>query len=78
VGDDLKLFLDGDYIDSLVGQGLKSNEDVLDSIICLYIAGLYSTAANGQVFGNADGGYIWVPQLLCSRTLEEEKLGGTQ
>lgn len=53
------------YIDSLVGQGLKSNEDALDSIICLYIAGLYSGKRDGRVFGDADDGYIWVPQGGC-------------
>jgi predicted RNase H-like nuclease len=62
---DVSNYLDDAYIDSLVGQGLKSNEDALDAIVCLYIAGLYSLKQNGQVFGNSDAGYIWVPQKIC-------------
>lgn len=63
--DDVMLFLDESYIDSLVGQSLKSNEDALDSIICLYIAGLYAGNFGGKVFGDVATGYIWVPQDLC-------------
>ena len=58
-------FLDEAHIESLAGQQLKSNEDALDSIICLYIAGLYERRLSGQVFGNTESGYIWVPQELC-------------
>jgi predicted RNase H-like nuclease len=65
VGNDVMHVLDEGYIDSLVGQGLKSNEDALDSIICLYIAGLYEGNFSGQVFGDDDAGYIWVPQCVC-------------
>ncbi len=58
-------YLDDAHIDSLVGQGLKSNEDALDSIVCVYIAGLYAAKSEGQVFGDANDGYIWVPQGGC-------------
>jgi len=57
--------LDGGYIDSLAGQALKSNEDALDALVCLYIAGLFAKKAKGEIFGDADSGYIWVPQEGC-------------
>ncbi len=47
------------------GQALKSNEDALDAIICLYIAGLYAIGFQGQVFGDKSSGYIWVPGDVC-------------
>lgn len=65
VGDNLRHYFDEEYIDSLVGQSLKSNEDVLDAVLCLYIAGLYSVHFKGQTFGNKESGYIWVPQNTC-------------
>ena len=52
-------------IDSLKGQALKSNEDALDSIICLYIAGLYAIKHQGKISGNLNSGYIWVPSGPC-------------
>ncbi|MBL4680138.1 MAG: DUF429 domain-containing protein [Pseudomonadales bacterium] len=65
INDDVMSYLSSTYIESLVGQKLKSNEDALDAIVCLYVAGLYSINAGGQVFGDADTGYIWVPQDVC-------------
>ncbi|MES9888067.1 MAG: DUF429 domain-containing protein [Candidatus Sedimenticola sp. 6PFRAG1] len=59
---DVYMYLDESHVDSLRGKGLKSNEDALDAIICLYIAGLYANGAPGRTFGNTDDGYIWVPQ----------------
>ena len=58
------------YIDSLSGAGLKQNEDLLDAIVCLYIAGLYTLNPNGRVFGDTREGYIYVPNQRCvsSRT----------
>lgn len=56
-------FFDEPNIDSLRGRKLKSNEDALDAVVCLYIAGLYSISASGQTFGNVKDGYIWVPQV---------------
>jgi predicted RNase H-like nuclease len=56
---------DGAYIESLAGQALKTNEDALDAALCLYIAALYARNFNGQVFGDVDSGYIWVPQVVC-------------
>jgi len=57
--------LDASYIDSIGGQALKSNEDALDAVVCLYIAGLFSKNSNGEVFGDSDSGYIWIPQSNC-------------
>lgn len=57
--------LDESIIDTLRGQALKSNEDALDSVICLYIAGLYATDHSGKVFGDLNAGYVWVPQGMC-------------
>tara|TARA_R110002110_G_scaffold205066_7_gene417063 strand:- start:196040 stop:196780 length:741 start_codon:yes stop_codon:yes gene_type:complete len=49
------------YIHSLRGQALKNNEDALDAVICLYIAGLYAVGQPMQVFGETRSGYIVVP-----------------
>lgn len=57
--------LDDSKIDSLSGQALKTNEDALDAIICLYIAGLYAIQHKGQIFGELNSGYIWVPSGSC-------------
>ena len=57
--------LNDDYIDSLKGLELKSNEDALDSMLCLYIAGLHQLGVKSTVFGEVDTGYIWVPQQRC-------------
>lgn len=62
---DLRDPLDPDYIDSLKGRALKQNEDLLDSVICLYIAGLYAVGADHAVYGDVRGGYIYVPQQRC-------------
>jgi predicted RNase H-like nuclease len=52
-------------IELLKGQSLKSNEDALDAVICLYTAGLYAINARGITFGDTRDGYIWVPQEKC-------------
>ena len=57
--------LDEDHIDTLRGKALKSNEDALDAILCLYIAGLYSVGADGHTFGDVTSGYVWVPTGSC-------------
>ena len=53
--------VDEAFIRSLTGKALKQNEDALDAIVCLYIAGLYEVDADMQVFGDTDSGYIVVP-----------------
>ncbi len=61
----LKFHLSESYIQSLKGRALKSNEDALDAIICLYIAGLYQIQSLGKTYGDAEQGYMWVPQVKC-------------
>ena len=61
LGPDVQVFTDPDHIDALRGKALKSNEDMLDAIICLYVAGLYAIGARHRVFGDTTEGYIWVP-----------------
>ncbi|MBV2092153.1 MAG: DUF429 domain-containing protein, partial [Candidatus Thiodiazotropha sp. (ex Ctena orbiculata)] len=62
IGPDLQNYFDPAEIDRLAGRSLKSNEDALDAVFCLYIAGLYALNAQGMVFGDVEAGYIWVPQ----------------
>ena len=64
--------LDDEHIQKLAGQGLKDNEDALDAIICLYIAGLYAIGNEVVVFGDVQEGYIVVPSNRQS-TLGIEK-----
>ena len=54
-------YFDSANIHSLTGQALKNNEDALDAVICLYIAGLYAVEDNIQCFGDTKNGYIVVP-----------------
>lgn len=63
--DENQIELSDKYIESLSGQALKSNEDGLDGVLCLYIAGLYAKKIGGQQFGDLESGYIWVPQEIC-------------
>jgi len=61
----LSCHLDESKIQSKRGAALKKNEDALDAIICTYIAGLYALGLPASVFGSAENGYIYVPQVLC-------------
>jgi predicted RNase H-like nuclease len=54
-----------DHILGLKGNALKGNEDVLDAVVCLYIAGLYAIGVSEEVFGDEDNGYIYVPRRKC-------------
>ena len=45
LGSDVQEFIEPAHIDALRGKALKSNEDMLDAIICLYVAGLYAIGA---------------------------------
>ncbi|WP_298220213.1 DUF429 domain-containing protein [Halothiobacillus sp.] len=65
VAADLNYFFDAEHIYHLRGAALKHNEDVLDAIICLYIAGLFACLSSGTLFGDAKAGYIYVPQRLA-------------
>ncbi|MGC9461085.1 DUF429 domain-containing protein [Vibrio genomosp. F10] len=61
----VKGLLSAPYIENLKGRALKSNEDALDAIVCLYIAGLYQIRTSSATYGDAAQGYIWVPQQKC-------------
>jgi predicted RNase H-like nuclease len=65
VVDCLSQLLSYRHIEGLSGAALKQNEDILDAIVCLYIGGLYAIGINDQVFGDAVGGYIYVPRVRC-------------
>ncbi|HSB95277.1 MAG TPA: DUF429 domain-containing protein [Spongiibacteraceae bacterium] len=65
IPDSAALFFDADRILSLAGQALKSNEDALDSVVCLYVAGLNAAGCDGRVFGDTDTGYVWIPDGIC-------------
>lgn len=58
-------YFDAQRIQSLRGAALKHNEDVLDAIVCLYIAALYHAKNSERVFGCTEKGYIYVPQGAC-------------
>lgn len=51
------------HIDGLSGAALKQNEDILDAMLCLYVAGMYAIGTNEKVFGDAVDGYIYVPRV---------------
>ena len=54
------------YIEALAGIALKHNEDLLDALVCLYVAGLYAVGHRDEVFGSVDDGYIYVPRRHCT------------
>lgn len=70
----LSLHLNADLVDRLrpsyaasrKGQALKRNEDFLDSILCLYIAGLYASGVRSEIYGDRESGYIYVPHQRCA------------
>ncbi len=60
------VYTDETHIRTLSGQSLKSNEDALDAIICLYIAAMYELGIKGTTFGDNKSGHVWIPQTKCS------------
>jgi len=66
-------FFDPERIAKLRGLELEHNEDVLDAVVCLYIAALYQFGYPQNVFGDIDRGYVVVPDFkdsgdrICSR-----------
>ncbi|WP_395376724.1 DUF429 domain-containing protein [Marinicella sp. W31] len=56
-----QVMFDPFYISELKGAALKKNEDALDAVVCLYIAGLYAIGQTFHVFGDVEEGYIVVP-----------------
>ncbi|MCY4016550.1 MAG: DUF429 domain-containing protein [Gammaproteobacteria bacterium] len=61
----LKVSFSDSEINELQGKELKRNEDALDSVICLYIAGLYHEKIASTLYGDSIHGYIWIPQIKC-------------
>ena len=54
------------HIKFLAGATLKTNEDILDSIICLYICALFTISVPHQIYGSRECGYIYVPSQKCT------------
>jgi predicted RNase H-like nuclease len=54
------------YVQALAGTALKNNEDLLDALVCLYVAGLYAIGHRDRVFGSVAEGYIYVPYRQCT------------
>lgn len=65
VPDALCRYLDTERISALRGDQLKHNEDVLDSIVCMYVGALFQSGQDQTVFGNPVDGYIYVPTRRC-------------
>lgn len=65
VSEEWHKFLEQEYIRSLTGKDLKVNEDVLDSIICVYICALFATSSAYTTYGSIADGYIYVPKQKC-------------
>ena len=61
IPEELQTSLNHEHITTLKGRALKTNEDNLDAIICLYTAGLFAKRSPGVTFGNKNDGAIWVP-----------------
>lgn len=68
IEDPLLECLQTDYISNLRGAAVKTNEDLLDSLVCLYIAALYQTGQAAYVFGDVESGYVWVPRFNNSKS----------
>jgi predicted RNase H-like nuclease len=54
-------YMDPQTIATLRGNALKTNEDVLDALVCLYVCALYAQGARRRIFGDEADGYIVVP-----------------
>lgn len=61
IPDHVHHFFDPKHIASLRGRALKHNEDVLDAVVCLYIAALYQSNHLQKIFGDIEHGYVVVP-----------------
>ncbi|MCG8427711.1 MAG: DUF429 domain-containing protein [Chromatiales bacterium] len=57
--------IDQERIAGLRGEVIKQNENALDALVCLYIAGLYAIGRRGRLFGDKEAGYIWIPSGHC-------------
>ena len=61
-------FFDPQHISKLRGSALKNNEDVLDAVVCLYIAALYQSGHLQKIFGDVAEGYVVVPDCATYRS----------
>jgi len=62
IPDHFQHFFRAEYINTLRGRTLKSNEDTLDSVVCLCVAASYALKFAHTRFGDIPNGYIWVPK----------------
>lgn len=65
ISGDYHRYLEEEHILSLTGAKLKENEDVLDSIVCIYICALFATSSAHTTYGSIEDGYIYVPKQVC-------------
>lgn len=65
ISEEWRKFLEEEHIRSLTGTVLKFNEDVLDSIMCLYICALFAISSAHTTYGSITDGYIYVPKQKC-------------
>jgi len=63
ISSDCEMYLDYERIKKLQGARLKSNEDAMDAIVCLIVAGLYAIGKPMNRFGDLKSGYIVVPRI---------------
>lgn len=61
IPDNLFHHFDPQKIEQLKGQKLKSNEDALDAVVCLYTASLFAHNHSGKIYGDIEQGFVWVP-----------------
>ncbi|NPD43979.1 DUF429 domain-containing protein [Lentimicrobium sp. S6] len=61
IPNELTHFFDFKAIQQLKGQSLKSNEDALDAVVCLYTAALFANKHAGNIYGDLEEGFVWVP-----------------
>jgi predicted RNase H-like nuclease len=65
IGEKLADYLSPRHIHVLSGADLKTNEDVLDAVICLYVCALYTKQVPCRLYGTREHGYIYVPIQKC-------------
>jgi len=61
IPNELTHYFDPLAIRNLRGQSLKSNEDALDAVVCVYTAALFANKHTGKIYGNLEEGFVWVP-----------------
>lgn len=64
IPDSLLHYFEPNKIEKLKGQALKSNEDALDAVVCLYTAALFANRHTGNIYGDLEEGFVWVPSFV--------------